>query len=56
MSEFLASIRKALVPLVASGVVIALEAIGVELPGDAVEQIAAGIVTTVFVYLTPNEQ
>jgi hypothetical protein len=55
MAEFLKSISKALVPLVASGVVLVLGAIGVELPGDAVDQIAAGLVLSVFTYLVPNK-
>lgn len=52
---FLASIQKALVPIVLSVVVVpGLELIGVDLPVDADETIALGIVTSAFVWLFPN--
>lgn len=51
----IASIRKALVPVVLTAVVLALEAIGVDIPAEADEQIAAGIVAAIFTYLVPNE-
>lgn len=54
--EFVKSIRKALVPLVLAGVVVALEAIGVDLPAEQDEAIAAAIVATVLVYLVPNAE
>lgn len=50
----LAQVRKALVPLILTGVVVVLEAIGVNLPAKEDEQIAAGIVTAIFTYLVPN--
>lgn len=54
MGEYLKSIRKALVPLVLAGVVVALEAIGVDLPPEQDEAIASGIIAAIFVWLFPN--
>lgn len=55
MTEFLGSVKKALVPLVVSGLAIVLSQIGVDLPGDTLQQIAVGLINSVFVYLTANE-
>ena len=49
------SIAKALVPLVVAGVVVALEAIGVDLPTEQDEAIASGIILAVLTFLVPNE-
>ena len=55
MVEFLASVQKALVPLVLTvGIYPALEAIGVELPAEYAEAVAAGAVSSFFVWLFPN--
>jgi hypothetical protein len=53
--DFVSYARKALVPIVVSGVAVVLEAIGVDLPADQVEQIAVGLVNSVFVYLVVND-
>ena len=53
--DILNSAKKALVPLVVAGLAIVLEAVGVDLPGDQLEQVAAGIITAVLVYLTKND-
>ncbi len=50
----LETVRKALVPIVLGVVVLALEALGVDLPAESDDQIAAAIVTAIFVYLVPN--
>lgn len=55
MTEFLLGAKKALVPLVVSGLAVVLSQIGVDLPGDTLQQIAVGIINSVFVYLTTNE-
>lgn len=52
--DFVSYARKALVPVVLAGVAFALEAIGVDLPAEQDEQIAAGIISAIFVYLVPN--
>lgn len=49
-----ASFRKALVPLVVSGLAVLADQLGVDVPGDTLEQIAAGIVNAVLVYVTRN--
>lgn len=49
------SIAKALVPLVVAGVVVALEAIGVDLPTEQDEAIASGIILAVLTFLVPNQ-
>lgn len=48
------SIAKALVPLVVAGVVVALEAIGVDLPTEQDEAIASGLILAVLTFLVPN--
>ena len=53
--DILNSARKALVPLVVAGLAIVLERLGVDLPGDLLEQLAAGVITAVLVYFTKNK-
>lgn len=55
MLDFLKSIKKALVPLVVSGLVVALNEIGVtDVPADTLELIAIGLVNAVGVWLAKN--
>jgi hypothetical protein len=53
-AEFLASVAKALVPLVAAGVALVLQAVSVDLGVETNTVIAGGIVTSFFTWLVKN--
>jgi len=55
MAAFLKSIKKALVPLIVSGLVIALNEIGItDVPADTLELIALGLINAAGVWWAKN--
>ena len=49
-----AAIRKALVPIVVSLLAVLADKLGADIPGDTLQQIAAGLVNAVLVYAVKN--
>jgi hypothetical protein len=56
LGDFVKSVQKALVPLGVAGLAVLLEAVGVSLPADQLEQVVAGVLTSFWVWLVPNDE